>query len=110
MHLGALLVRHARYRPEHLALIFERHRLTYAALNRRVNRLANALLATGLTKGDKVATVLPNCLEQIELYCAVAKTGLVAVPLSPLLQEAGLVTLLANSDAKLVISTAAFTP
>ena len=109
MHLGALLVRHARYRPEHLALVFERHRLTYEALNRRVNRLANALLATGLTKGDKVATVLPNCLEQIELYCAVAKSGLVAVPLSPLLQEAGLVTLLGNSDAKLVISTAAFT-
>ena len=79
------------------------------ALNRRVNRLANALLAAGLAKGDKVATVLPNCLEQIEVYCAVAKCGLVAVPLSPLLQEAGLVTLLGNSDAKLVISTAAFT-
>ena len=109
MHLGALLSRHARYRPQHLALVFERHRLTFEALNRRVNRLANALLAAGLSKGDKVATVLPNCLEQIEVYCAVAKCGLVAVPLSPLLQEAGLVTLLGNSDAKLVISTAAFT-
>jgi len=109
MHLGALLSRHARYRPQHLALVFERHRLTFEALNRRVNRLANALLAAGLTKGDKVATVLPNCLEQIEVYCAVAKCGLVAVPLSPLLQAAGLVTLLGNSDAKLVISTAAFT-
>jgi len=86
MHLGALLARHARYRPQHLALVFERHRLTYEALNRRVNRLANALLAAGLTKGDKVATVLPNCLEQLEVYCAVAKNGLVAVPLSPLLQ------------------------
>ena len=109
MHLGALLARHARYRPQHLALVFEPHRLTYEALNRRVSRLANALLAAGLSKGDKVATVLPNCLEQIEVYCAVAKCGLVAVPLSPLLQEAGLVTLLSNSDAKLVISTAAFT-
>ena len=87
----ALLARHARYRPEQQALVFESHRLTFDRLNRRVNRLANALLATGLTKGDKVATVLPNCLEQIEVYCAVAKTGLVAVPLSPLLQEAGLV-------------------
>jgi long-chain acyl-CoA synthetase len=109
MHLGALLARHARYRPEHLALVFERHWLTFDRLNRRVNRLANALLATGLAKGDKVATVLPNCLEQIEVYCAAAKIGLVAVPLSPLLQEAGLAALLGNSDAKLVISTAAFT-
>ena len=109
MHLGALLARHARYRPDHLALVFEGHRPTFEGLNRRVNRLANALLAAGLTKGDKVATVLPNCLEQIEVYCAAAKTGLVAVPLSPLLQESGLVALLGNSDAKLVISTAAFT-
>ena len=57
-------------------------------------------MAAGLTKGDKVATVLPNCLEQVEVYCAAAKTGLRGVPLSPLLQRR-VVTLLGNSDAKL---------
>ena len=108
MDLGALLPRHARYRPDHLALVFEDHRLTFREFNARVNRLANALLADGLTKGDKVATVLPNCLEQIEVYWAAAKTGLVAVPMSPLLQESGLASLLENSDSALVISTTAF--
>jgi long-chain acyl-CoA synthetase len=108
MHIGALLPRHARYRPDHLAVVFEDHRLTFREFNVRVNRLANALLDAGLAKGDKVATVLPNCLEQLEVYWAAAKTGLVVVPMSPLLQESGLASLLDNSDSELVISTTAF--
>ena len=107
MHIGALLPRHARYRPDHLAVVFEEERLTFHAFNARVNRLANALLAAGLAKGDKLATVLPNCLEQLDVYCAAAKTGIVVVPMSPLLQEAGLVSLLHNSDSTMVISTMA---
>lgn len=108
MHIGALLPRHARYRPDHLAVVFEDHRLTFREFNVRVNRLANALLDAGLAKGDKVATVLPNCLEQLEVYWAAAKTGIVVVPMSPLLQESGLASLLDNSDSELVISATAF--
>jgi long-chain acyl-CoA synthetase len=108
VNIGTLLPRHARYRPDHLALGFGAERLTFRALNARVNRLANALLAAGLRKGDKVATVLPNSLELMDTYWAAAKTGLVAVPLSPLLQEGGLATLLASSDSALVLATSAF--
>jgi acyl-CoA synthetase (AMP-forming)/AMP-acid ligase II len=108
MNIAALLSRHARYRPDHLAVVFEDHCLTFRQFDARVNRLASALLAAGLVKGDKVATVLPNCLEQLEVYWAAAKTGLVVVPMSPLLQEAGLRSLLDNSDSMLVISTRAF--
>jgi long-chain acyl-CoA synthetase len=110
MNIGALLPRHAQYRPDHLAVVFEDHRLTFRQFNARVNRLAHALLGAGLAKGDKVATVLPNCLEQLEVYWAAAKTGLVVVPMSPLLQESGLASLLANSDSMLVISTAELAP
>ena len=75
MNIGALLPRHARYRPDHLAVVFEDHRLTFRQFNARVNRLAHALLAAGLAKGDKVATVLPNCLEQLEVYWAACEDG-----------------------------------
>jgi non-ribosomal peptide synthetase component E (peptide arylation enzyme) len=44
MNIGALLPRHARYRPDHLALVAGDQRLTYKKLNASVNRLANALL------------------------------------------------------------------
>ena len=110
MNIGTLLSRHARYRPGHLAVVFEDHRLAFREFNVRVNRLANALLASGLAKGDKLATVLPNCLEQLEVYWAAAKTGIVVVPMSPLLQESGLVSLLDNSDSKMVMSTLAGAP
>ena len=93
MNLGMLLARHARYRPDHPAVVFEGDRLTYRQFNARVNRLANALLAAGLRKGDKIATVLPNCLEVLDVCWAAAKTGIVVVPASPLLQERGLVTI-----------------
>jgi long-chain acyl-CoA synthetase len=107
MNLGTLLPRHARCRGDHLAIQFDEERYTFREFNLRVNRLANALRALGLGKGDKVATILPNCLEQLELFWAAAKTGIVAVPMSPLLQEVGLISLLTNCDAKLVISTSA---
>ncbi len=108
MNLGSLLPRHAHYRPHHPAVVFEGEGLTYRAFNARVNRLANALLRAGLRKGDKVATVVPNCLELLETYWAAAKTGIVVVPASPLLQESGLASLLQNSDSVMVISTGAF--
>ena len=110
MHLGTLLRRHARSRPDHLAVVVGHERLTFRELNARVNRLANALLAAGLGKGDKLATILPNCLEQLEVYLAATKTGIVVVPLSPLLQESGLTSLLENSDALMVISAQALAP
>jgi acyl-CoA synthetase (AMP-forming)/AMP-acid ligase II len=44
MSIGSLLPRHARYRPDHLAIVFEDQRLTFSDFNRRVNRLANAFM------------------------------------------------------------------
>ena len=87
MNIGNLFSRHAKYRPHHLAVVFEDQRLTYLELNKSINRLANALLELGIRKGDKVATILPNCLELFETYWALAKIGAVVVPLSTLLLE-----------------------
>src|SRR5512139_1941189 len=108
MQIGSLLSRHAKYRPNHLCLVFEDRRLTYKEFNTEVNRLANALLKAGLKKGEKFATVLPNCLELMTTYWAAAKTGLVIVPCSPLLQASGLTSLLQNSDTRLVIAGSSF--
>ena len=68
MNIGTILTRHARYRPDHPAIVFEDHRLSYREFNRRVNRRANTLLEMGIAKSDKVATILPNCLELLEIW------------------------------------------
>jgi acyl-CoA synthetase (AMP-forming)/AMP-acid ligase II len=110
MNIGTLLPRHARYRPDHLALVFDDQRLTFEQLNRRVNRLACALTRHGVSQGDRIATILPNCVELLDVYWAVAKIGAVVVPLSPLLQETALVGLLRNSGTRLVFADASFAP
>ncbi len=110
MNIGTLIPRHARYRADHLAVVFGDHRLTYAQFQRRVNRLANGLLGLGVTKGSKVATILPNSLEILETFWAVAQIGAVVVPLSNLLRGSGLARLLDDSDSEVVITNRAFAP
>ncbi len=104
MIIGRLLNRHARFRRDHPALIFGGERLTFGSLNSQVNQLASGLLKLGISKDDKIATVLNNCVELLEVFWAAAKIGAVAVPLSPLLRGKGLSSLIRDSDAVLVIT------
>ncbi|CAA6604637.1 Long-chain-fatty-acid--CoA ligase [Rhodospirillaceae bacterium LM-1] len=108
VQIGRLPARHARYRPCHTAFVFNDRSYNWKEFDAVINRLANALLRAGLKKGDKVATVLSNSLELMTAYWAVAKTGLVIVPCSTLLQAAGLKTLLFDSDTVCVIADGAF--
>ncbi len=103
--LAALLPRNGRYRPDHIGVVFEHERFTWRAFDSRVNRIANALLGLGLVKGDAVALLLPNCVELMELYWVAAKTGIVVVPLSPLLRGVGLLTLVRDSGASAIVAT-----
>jgi acyl-CoA synthetase (AMP-forming)/AMP-acid ligase II len=108
MNIGMLFTNHARYRPDHLAFVYKDQRLTHLEFNKSINRLANALLDLGIQKGDKVATVLPNCLEQLEVYWAIAKIGAVVVPFSILLRAKALKTLIHDSDSVMVITNSTF--
>ncbi|VFM99542.1 MAG: Acyl-CoA synthetase (AMP-forming)/AMP-acid ligase II [Candidatus Kentron sp. G] len=107
--ISDLLSRHARYRPGHTALVFKDQRFDFATLNRNVNCLANALLRTGMGKGRHIATILPNCVQLLELYWAASKTGIVAVPLSPLLNASALTRLLTDSQSEMVFAARSFT-
>jgi acyl-CoA synthetase (AMP-forming)/AMP-acid ligase II len=108
MNLGMLFTRHARYRPDETAVVFGGQRLSYFQLNRNINKLANAMIALGIKKGTTVATVLPNCLELLETYWAAAKIGAVVVPMSTLLMEGALRSLLKDADAEMIITNHSF--
>jgi long-chain acyl-CoA synthetase len=110
MPLDTLGLRHATYRPDDLAVVCGEARLTHVELNERVNRTANALLELGLRKGDRVATFLDNCLEVLELYWVAAKTGLVVVPLSPLLRGEGIANLLQDCEPSVVVTSERLLP
>lgn len=104
MALDSLLTRHARYRPNQVAVVFEGCEITWSQMNRRVNRLINALHGIGLGKGDKLAMLLDNSVAVLELYHAAAKAGFIVVPLSPLLRGAGMSNLINDSDAQAVFT------
>jgi long-chain acyl-CoA synthetase len=108
MNIGSLLPSHALYRPNHTAIVVEDCRLSFREFNARVNRLAHALSNLGVKKGDKVATILPNCLSLLETYWAIAKMGAVVVPLSPLLREKALASLIQDSDTGTIIASPDF--
>jgi acyl-CoA synthetase (AMP-forming)/AMP-acid ligase II len=104
MKIDRITEHHARYRPEHTAVVFGEQRLNHRDYHARVSRLAAALQAQGVTKGERVATVLPNCLELLDCYWACAMIGAVMVPLSPLLTATGLRSLLADAAPRVVLA------
>ena len=83
-NIGLFLKKRADICPHREAFVeYERdRRFTFAELNTRANRVANALLASGVQPGDRVATLLKNSIEFVETYFAVAKIGAVMVPVN----------------------------
>jgi fatty-acyl-CoA synthase len=80
--IGRIVAAHARLRPHKIGTRDSRRTLTFAQWNARACRLANGLLARGLAPGDRVALLAYNRVEWMEMYVALAKAGLVAVPLN----------------------------
>lgn len=105
--IGDLVAYHARYRPHARAFAFGADWLTWRELDARVDRAARALRDVGVRHGDRVVTVLANCLEMIDVYWACARMGACAVPLSPLLTASGLATLLADAEPRVIVHSAA---
>ncbi|WP_376707728.1 AMP-binding protein [Nocardioides alcanivorans] len=72
----------ARASPRRVAVVDGDRQLTFAGLDDRSNRLATALLAQGVRKGDRVAVLSANRLEYFEIATALAKIGVAMVPLN----------------------------
>jgi long-chain acyl-CoA synthetase len=81
------LGRAARYYPERAAFAAGEQRLTFRELHDRVGRIAGALTRHGFKTGDRLALLLPNEPEFIELIYACAWLGVIAVPLNTRLSE-----------------------
>jgi len=80
--LNGYATRNARRSPDRVALAEEQRHVTYAELDERVNRLANALRSLGVEQGDRVALLLPNGIEYAECLLAVCRLGAIAAPVN----------------------------
>uniref|UniRef100_A0A7C3MAG4 acetate--CoA ligase n=1 Tax=Archaeoglobus fulgidus TaxID=2234 RepID=A0A7C3MAG4_ARCFL len=98
-----------RKRRNKLAFIWqgengEVRKYTYLELYREVNRLANALKAYGVGKGDVVALYLPMFPETVVTLFAAMKIGAVAMPIFSGYSSAAIQTRLADSGAKVAVT------
>jgi len=93
----------ARRTPDAVALVLGDESRTYGELDDRARRLARALAAGGVGRGDRVGVMLPNSFEWFEAVHASGRLGAVAVPVNTHFKamEAGWV--LSDSAAKVVV-------
>ena len=77
--------------------------MTFRVWNQRACRLANALHGLGLAKGDRVAVLAYNCVEWLEIYAAVAKAGVIAVPINFRLTGEEVLYIVENCAARALI-------
>ena len=61
---------------------FYRRQITWSVFDEKANRVANMLLERGISKGQKCAILLMNCLEYLPIYFGILKSGAVVVPLN----------------------------
>ncbi len=88
MDIGSILERTASLYPERPAVIDGDRVIRFRELDDRVSRLANALLGTGLQPGDRVIDLQHNAHQYIEADLALARAGLVRVPVNTRLTPA----------------------
>ncbi|HEX7658688.1 MAG TPA: AMP-binding protein [Pseudonocardiaceae bacterium] len=82
MRIGDLIRRAGRQFGAAPALVDGDRSVSFAEFDELTDRLGNALLARGLRPGDRVAVLLPNGIDGVVVYYALAKSGLVRVPLN----------------------------
>jgi len=113
MIFGDWLGRRAQLSPERIALIDAVNGdrpITYRAWNRATNRAAHLLRAEGITRGDRVAVLAKNCVEQLDLWFACGKLGAVLQPLNWRLTAPELAHLVARARPAVLVYGPDFIP
>ena len=93
----------AQRTPDKEALICGAERITYAQLERRTNRIANALAAHGIVEGDRIVLLLDNGIAWVEICLGAIKCGALVVPVSTRLTHQELAHVLRDSQASLFV-------
>ncbi len=82
MNIAWWVQRWAELTPDKPAIIFEEQTISYQALCRRADRTSCWLQSIGIEKGDRVAVMLNNCPEFLDLFLACARLGAIFVPIN----------------------------
>ncbi|MGE3507608.1 MAG: AMP-binding protein [Vicinamibacterales bacterium] len=99
---------HVRQRPAAPALFFKGATISWAQLDRESDALAAALLELGVTRGDRVALLLPNCPQFFVVEFAAWKIGAIVAPLNPTYTEHELLGPLRDNGIETLVTLTRF--
>jgi fatty-acyl-CoA synthase len=102
--LGEQLAAQARRRPDRFAIHCGDRSLTYGELDERTTRLARRLQARGVGSGDRVAVLMTNRVELVEVLFACCRLGAIGVPINFRLVPAEIAHILADCEPVVVIT------
>ena len=106
MLVEEFLERSAKRFPDKIALITEAERFSYLQIEQQANCVAHALIAAGVTRGDRVVIVLPNSLESVLAVWGTLKAGAVFVVLHYSIKSDKLAYVLNNCRATAMVVAA----
>lgn len=89
--------------PERVAIVYERRRLTFRALDRSANALAHTLADAGVAPGGRIAIVMGNRPEFFAVWNATARLGALAVPVSTRLTASEMAYIVSDSGSSVVV-------
>ena len=106
MNIGLIPKKWARLTPNSEAVIDASTglRISYADFDYLIRKLANGLLDLGLEKGDRVAILSQNSIENIATFYACGRVGLIAQPMNWRLSTPELLRIIGNGTPKVLIS------
>lgn len=88
--------------PKKDAIIFFHKKTTYTELDELSDRVAHFLVENGIKKGDRVATMLPNCTQHVSIFYGILKAGAVIVPFNVMLKADEISYILEESGSRIL--------
>ncbi|MDN2584346.1 AMP-binding protein [Aquibium sp. ELW1220] len=108
--LSQILARNVRLVPDRAFIVTETETVTYREFAARTARLANALAARGVAKGDRVGLYLPSTPLMATAFWACQRLGAIPAPLSAMFRHAELRKIVERTQLKAMIADAATWP
>lgn len=94
----------AGFNPDGIALCFYGWDISYAELNRDIDRFAQGLVAAGLKKGDRVAVFMQNCPQFVISFFGILRAGGIIVALNPMFKQGELEYEINDAGANILVA------
>lgn len=108
MNIAWWVRRWSELHPSKPVMIFEGKEISYALLHQKVNQVSCWLQSLGIEKGDRVAAMMGNCPEFIEIYVACSRLGAIFVPINFRLTASEVDYTLKNAKPRLFVFDSAY--